>query len=105
MLSIEHMESGLRFVGEIDLSVESRLSEALAEVSTRTGAVHVDLTRLTFLDCTGVRLLLSLADRLGRGRLTLRIDPGGEVDRILRLLQIEPEVRVDRVRKGTAKAG
>jgi anti-sigma B factor antagonist len=55
--------------GELDLATTGQLAAALAEAGT---PVLLDLSGLTFMDSTGVRLLLEAAEGTGDG---LRIIP------------------------------
>jgi anti-anti-sigma factor len=48
----------LTIQGEIDMATVPTLESRLADVCTRSGAVTVDLRRVGFLDCLGLRLLL-----------------------------------------------
>jgi anti-sigma B factor antagonist len=45
--------------GEVDMATVWTLESRLAEVCARNAAVTVDLRRVTFLDCAGLRLLLA----------------------------------------------
>jgi anti-sigma B factor antagonist len=60
--------------GELDLGTTGRLEAALVEAGR---PVVLDLSRLSFMDSTGVRVLLEAAERAGDG---LRIVPpaGGD---------------------------
>jgi anti-sigma B factor antagonist len=60
--------------GELDLATTGQLEAALAEAG---GRVVLDLTALTFMDSTGVRVLLEAAERAGDG---LRIVPPADGD-------------------------
>jgi anti-anti-sigma factor len=60
--------------GELDLGTTGRLEQALAEAG---GAVLLDLRGLTFMDSTGVRVLLEAAER-GGDRLRILAPAGGE---------------------------
>jgi anti-anti-sigma factor len=66
--------SRLTLRGELDLGSAGRLEQALAEAD---GDIVLDLRGLTFMDSTGVRVLLETAERSGPA---LRIVPpeGGE---------------------------
>jgi anti-anti-sigma factor len=71
-LSVTRDEGGgtrLTLRGELDLGSAAELEQALAEAG---GDVLLDLRGLTFMDSTGVRVLLETAERLGPG---LRIVP------------------------------
>jgi len=75
--------------GEVDLAVSSELRTCLAELAD-VGVRHlvVDLRRVTFLDSTGVGVLVAAARRLGGA------DPAGSLrlactdERVLRVLRL-----------------
>jgi anti-anti-sigma factor len=51
--------------GEIDLANAAAVEDEIQEaVSHKPGAVSIDLTDLTYLDSTGIRILFTLASRL-----------------------------------------
>ena len=71
-LTVTRDEGGmtrLTLRGELDLGSAAELEQALAEAGSD---VLLDLRGLTFMDSTGVRVLLETAERLGPG---LRIVP------------------------------
>ena len=72
----------LRVAGEIDLASVPELREALDGLGDAPGELALDLTQVTFMDSTGLQLLL----RLGRERA----DP----ERPWRLRASEPVERV-----------
>lgn len=49
--------------GEIDIATVGALGSRLTEVCDREGDVTVDLRRVSFLDCLGLRLLLEQHER------------------------------------------
>jgi anti-sigma B factor antagonist len=51
----------VRLTGEIDLSNAHEIGRAIARHTSAAGAVLIDLTRVSFLDSAGVRLLDALA--------------------------------------------
>lgn len=72
--------------GDLDLSTASALEGALDGITEQPGDLIVDATDLTFLDSSGVRVLFSLARRLGdRGRLVIA-NPRDQVLRVLDLV-------------------
>jgi anti-sigma B factor antagonist len=54
----------VRVVGEVDLATASELESRLAEVSTDSGSVIVDLSEVTFLDSTGLSVLVAAWKRI-----------------------------------------
>jgi anti-sigma B factor antagonist len=77
----------VRAVGEIDISTRLRLSTALNDIVTRDHEpVVVDLGAISFMDSSGLGILLNALRRLirQRRRLTL-VCPPGEVRRVIDL--------------------
>ncbi len=88
LLSIEQGGS-IRLTGELDMSTAPQLGEVLDAAVEHGGTILVDLSELTFMDSTGINVLLRAAVSLrGRGCLILH----GEQDRVRRLLDL---IRVD----------
>lgn len=71
--------------GEIDLATVAQLEEALApSVTAGDTDIAVDLTRVTFMDSTGLRALLSASQSLTpSGHRLVLIVAGGPIDRLL----------------------
>jgi anti-anti-sigma factor len=60
---------GLRVTGAIDLfNVDSFARTINASLAAEGGDLHVDLSRLEFCDVSGIRALVSAADRVARRR-------------------------------------
>jgi anti-sigma B factor antagonist len=77
----------LMLAGELDLATAPRLAAALAEVAGRDeGRVVLDLTHLSFMDSTGLSLIVRTdrSARAARGVLVLR-HPQSQVRRLLEL--------------------
>jgi anti-anti-sigma factor len=76
--------------GELDLSTMPRLeSQLLSEVDGR-GRVVVDLTRLRFIDSSGIGLLIKAHRARENGALLHTVvAPGSQVDRVLALAGID----------------
>jgi anti-anti-sigma factor len=77
----------LRVEGEVDLLSAPELEAALAEGIQLGGTLVADLTEVSFIDSTGLRVLLEARDRAatGGGELRLAIAEGGAVQRLLTL--------------------
>jgi anti-anti-sigma factor len=72
-----------RLVGELDLASAERLEPILKEAAEANGGVTLDLTELTFMDSTGIRVILSTVRSLdGQGPLVL-LRPSYIVRRVL----------------------
>jgi anti-sigma B factor antagonist len=67
-------------VGELDLATVDSLQQVLLEIDDSAGTIVLDLSGLSFIDSTGLRLVLDLNGRYG-----------GEVDR-LRVIAGSPAV-------------
>lgn len=59
----EHFEDGYRLrlalVGELDVAVVKQLADRLNELRKGGYTVHIDLSRLAFIDSSGLRELIS----------------------------------------------
>ena len=63
---------GFRIAGDLDVSSVGLLADALTPELARGGELTLDLAGVTFVDSTGLQLLMQAARRLeGRGRLVL----------------------------------
>jgi anti-anti-sigma factor len=86
-ISIEGMPGWtvLALSGELDLATAPILADSLGELEGSIFAVAADLTGLTFLDSSGIALLLKA--RPGGERLTLICPPEGIVARVLGIVK------------------
>ena len=76
---------GFRLSGELDMATARDLSKALDPELERGGDVILDVEGLSFMDSTGLQVLIRSAISLdGRGRIVLR-SPGSLVRSILEL--------------------
>jgi anti-anti-sigma factor len=64
VLEFRAFESGVVYAveGEIDLATVEQLTRALEGVWQRADAVTIDLRRVSFIDCLGLRALLDLSN-------------------------------------------
>ena len=82
-------ERSARIVGELDLGTYDTAMAALAGLFEASGDVVLDLTDLTFVDSSGIRLFILLHQSLGqRGRLVLQ-SPTPHVAGILQIAGLE----------------
>jgi anti-sigma B factor antagonist len=81
----------IRLRGELDLSGCRELELALVEAERSAAArILVDLEELTFVDASGLNVLLTAGRRSALDGSRLRITPGnGQVARIFRLTALE----------------
>jgi anti-sigma B factor antagonist len=90
----------LLVAGELDLSTLEPLEEALAgHLERHGGRLVVDLTACSFIDSSGIRVLISTSRELdGRGvsgtPMTLVATPGTQVARVLELVGIAEMIPV-----------
>jgi anti-sigma B factor antagonist len=94
--------------GEIDLETAPLLREVLLPVlEHRTGAVVVDLSEVTFLDSTGVHVLVESVQRLEpqNRRFAAVCREGGPVHRVLALVGLLERVAVHRSRESAVRGG
>jgi anti-sigma B factor antagonist len=76
--------------GEIDLETSPELARALQDVlETPARVVVADLQAVSFMDSTGVSLLLTTAEQARRAGIELRIEPSAVVMRVLRLTGVD----------------
>ena len=76
----------LRLAGEVDLSTQVALREALAEAAGGGGCITIDAADLVFMDSAGVGALVSAID-LGVGVRVVRPQP--VVQRVLEVLAVD----------------
>lgn len=71
-------------VGELDLATASQLDAALTEVEATARRIELDLAALTFMDSSGINLLIRHARRAqGGGRTLAIVPPPPRVARVL----------------------
>jgi len=90
-------EVSLLVTGEIDLTNWESMGERInAEISNQTTAVTVDLSSVTYLDSSGLRLFFKLAERLILLQVALTlIVPESSASRLaIRLSGLDQEVEV-----------
>jgi anti-sigma B factor antagonist len=96
--TIEPVEGGqreFRLVGELDLATAAGMSETLSASADQEGDLRLDVSGLSFIDSSGIRALLMVAERLGsRGRLIL-VNPSEAVHRTLLLVGIDRAENLD----------
>jgi anti-anti-sigma factor len=75
-----------RLIGELDISTAETLESLLDREVDERGDISLDLSELTFIDSSGIRVLIHAMDRLtGRGRLLL-LSPTSAVRQTLSLM-------------------
>jgi anti-anti-sigma factor len=91
-IEIEPVVNGVSLVtltGELDLSTIPQLEGRLLEELDEHGSVVADLTRLTFIDSSGIGLLIK-AHRAADNSAALHtvVSPGSQVERVFALAGI-----------------
>jgi anti-anti-sigma factor len=81
--------------GEVDIATTPQIERELRRVQMASADVTVDLTELSFLDCSGLRVLLESASRArgSGGRLTV-IGAHGQPRRLFELTRVLDELHL-----------
>jgi anti-sigma B factor antagonist len=89
-ISIDRRPSGWSVAGELDASTSSTLSAAFAELPATIAQIDVDLGGVTFIDSSGLRVLIALNDRVtGEGGRVVVSSPSNSVRRLLEITGLE----------------
>lgn len=94
--------------GEVDLATVGRLGEVLAPVLEQgSGPVVLDLCEVSFMDSTGVHLLVDAHERLApqSRRLAIACREDGQVHRLLALVGLLDLLTVHRSRRSAVTGG
>jgi anti-sigma B factor antagonist len=86
-LSIEPLEGerAYRLTGPLDLPSHMALTELMEELVRSPGDITLDVSALTFMDSSGLRVVLDACrDLADRGSVRL-VSPAGQVKKLLRL--------------------
>jgi anti-sigma B factor antagonist len=74
----------VQVMGELDIASAAKLVEALNAALSNARLVVVDLSRLTFIDCTGLGAIVAVHDRARRSQRTLVLSSAtAQVKRLL----------------------
>jgi anti-anti-sigma factor len=93
----------VRYQGELDLAAAPTMSSVLSEFAEASAPVHhggpaavvVDLTEVTFLDCTALGVLVRLARRCAlQNRVFAFCGAGGVVGRLFTVLELDRQFLV-----------
>ena len=79
----------LALTGELDVDSANKLEEAVREVCASGTGLVIDLRKVTFMDSTGLRVLIvagALCEEMGH---ELRIIPGEDIQRILEMTGLD----------------
>ena len=72
--------------GEVDLCTAPRLAQALDQASRQRRQVVVDLEKVAFMDCAGLRVLLRASDQIRSDGGRFYVTPGSRQVRKLFML-------------------
>ena len=101
-LSVEHVDDVVlaSVEGEIDLSNAAELKAALVPELVPGQRLALDLSRVTFVDSAGVRLLVELSRALAStgGDLHLVAPPGSAAHRVVQATRLETMLRLHATR-------
>jgi anti-anti-sigma factor len=86
----------LRLRGELDISTATRLEDDLQRIEAeRPELIVLDLKELSFMDSTGLRLLITADARAREGGRELAIVQGNDmVQRVLRLTRLDERLHI-----------
>ena len=79
----------VRLFGELDASTADELRTVLEPMVDARGDIELDCAELTFMDSSGLHVLLIVARALGRGGRVIARNPNRTVRRILSLCGVE----------------
>lgn len=81
----------LSLIGELDLAMAPTLEGRLATLRARRTAVMLDLSKLVFIDSTGIRLLIQTMGDARMKRWDVQIEPNvsPQVMRLFRLVHLD----------------
>lgn len=86
---------GLRLAGELDLATAPKLAEALLDFASSEGELHLNLSGLTFLDSSGLHVILALADSRGDDRPVVLLNPHTLIMRTFEIAGIDEHPGVE----------
>jgi anti-anti-sigma factor len=94
LVDIQSARDGARLViadGEIDLETSPMLADAVRDVldGDDPARVVLDLAAVTFIDSTGISLLLTSAEQARRQGTELRVEPSPVVRRVLGIAGVD----------------
>ena len=84
-----HAQRYVRLIGELDVAEAEALIEELRTTVEPEGDLTLDLKALEFIDSSGVRALVTVADHLAEGSTLILSEPTPAVRRVLDLVGIE----------------
>jgi anti-anti-sigma factor len=88
---------GFRLIGEIDMATAPMLQEALLVSLSAGGSVTVDMRDVTFIDSSGLKVIVACAAETASNQPLMVKDPSAVVRRALEVFGMEqiPGLRVE----------
>jgi anti-anti-sigma factor len=93
--------TGLRLDGELDLATAPLLKAALVDLGSERD-VHLDLALLTFIDSSGLHVIVAMAQSLDGNRSVVLVNPSTAVMRCLEITGLDEHPAVE-IREGDAE--
>jgi anti-anti-sigma factor len=94
--SREDLRTRVRLRGELDVATGGAVTKRLAVLRERGESVVLDLDELTFIDVSGVRLVLAAAEASRRDGWTFAVTHGSRpVRRVFQLLELDTQLPYD----------
>jgi anti-anti-sigma factor len=95
-VSREATRTRVRLRGELDIATAGAVAKRLAALRERHEAVLLDLEELTFIDASGIRLVVDAAEDSRRDGWVFSVTRGSwPVRRVLELLEIDKHLPYD----------
>lgn len=92
----EAVRTRVRLRGELDLATAPAVSACLRELRERGVDVLLDLDELTFIDASGIRLMLTASSDASRDGWGFSVTSGSApVQRLFGLLELDGHIRID----------
>lgn len=94
-LRVERRSDAVVVTGEIDAHTASTVREALFP-PPESGDLRIDLSGVTFIDSSGLRVILEIHQALDReGRRLVLMDPSRPVARLIEVAGLVPHLHVE----------
>jgi anti-anti-sigma factor len=95
-VSCEATRTRVRLRGELDIATVDAVAKRLAALRERHESVLLDLDELTFIDASGIRLVVDAAEDSRRDGWAFAVTHGSwPVRRVLQLLELDQHVHYD----------
>jgi anti-sigma B factor antagonist len=95
-VSREATRTRVRLLGELDIATVGAVAKRLAVLRERHESVLLDLDELTFIDASGIRLVVDAAEDSRRDGWAFTVTHGSwPVRRVLQLLELDQHVPYD----------